>query len=140
MTLCTVIQVAVGERAFGVSAGRELLDDRALFEDELDALQYHGGTQQAGRGGLEVGFSALDSFPATVNHKAPTGCAMWPGKGTDLWNGEGRRQSRHYTRGQGAIFYIGNGEDYPPLHTHGYDFRDELIPVAVEMFKGLAEG
>lgn len=40
---------------------------------------------------------------------------------------------------KGAIFYIGNGEDYIPLHTYNYDFRYKLIETAVELFKGLAE-
>lgn len=30
---------------------------------------------------------------------------------------------------------------YPKKYIgHGYDFRDELIPIAVEMFKGLRRG
>jgi hypothetical protein len=40
---------------------------------------------------------------------------------------------------KGAIFYIGNGENYPHIHTYEYDFRDEIIETAVELFKGLAE-
>jgi metal-dependent amidase/aminoacylase/carboxypeptidase family protein len=46
----------------------------------------------------------------------------------------------HYTKlTKGAIFYIGNGENYPHIHTYKYDFRDEIIETAVELFKGLAE-
>ncbi len=152
MTLCTVIQVAVGERAFGVSAGEGelLLTIRALFEDELDALQAaieDEARRQAGEYGLEVRFSTVDSFPATVNHKESSDRVRHVAreKGYELVEMEEPRRGSedfgYYTREtRGAIFYIGNGEDYPPLHTHGYDFRDELIPVAVEMFKGLAEG
>ena len=40
---------------------------------------------------------------------------------------------------KGAIYYIGNGEDYPPVHTFDYDFRDDIIETAVELFKGLSE-
>ncbi len=40
---------------------------------------------------------------------------------------------------KGAICYIGNGEDYPQVHTSGYDFPDQIIETAVELFKGLAE-
>ncbi|MCC6095404.1 MAG: hypothetical protein LIV24_10365, partial [Eubacterium sp.] len=39
----------------------------------------------------------------------------------------------------GAIFYIGNGETYPALHTTGYDFNDQILPVAVDMFCELAK-
>ena len=38
---------------------------------------------------------------------------------------------------KGAYFYIGNGEKYPSIHTYEYDFRDEIIEIGVEMFKGL---
>ena len=46
----------------------------------------------------------------------------------------------YYTKlTKGAYCYIGNGEDYPNIHTYEYDFQDELIETAVELFKGLAE-
>ena len=38
----------------------------------------------------------------------------------------------------GAIIYIGNGEDYPPLHTVGYDFNDRILESAVDLFAALA--
>ena len=34
----------------------------------------------------------------------------------------------------GAIFYVGNGENYPAIHTSGYDFNDRILPTAVDMF------
>ena len=37
----------------------------------------------------------------------------------------------------GAIFYIGSGEDYPALHTEGYDFPDAILPAAVQMFRAI---
>lgn len=46
----------------------------------------------------------------------------------------------HYLKEtKSAICYIGNGENYPDLHTHAYDFPDEIIETAVELFKGLAD-
>ncbi|MGG0934967.1 M20/M25/M40 family metallo-hydrolase [Brevibacillus centrosporus] len=45
----------------------------------------------------------------------------------------------HYTKlTKGAMCYIGNGEDYPHVHTYEYDFRDDIMETAVEVFKGLA--
>ena len=38
----------------------------------------------------------------------------------------------------GAVFYIGNGTDYPPLHTQTYDFNDRILPTAIRMLAGLA--
>ena len=34
----------------------------------------------------------------------------------------------------GAIYYIGNGENYPDIHTDNYDFNDRILREAVEMF------
>ena len=39
----------------------------------------------------------------------------------------------------GAMFYIGSGEEYPALHTDGYDFNDGILKTAVDMFLTLAE-
>ena len=37
----------------------------------------------------------------------------------------------------GAIFYIGNGENYPAIHSAEYDFNDEILETGVEIFKGI---
>ena len=37
----------------------------------------------------------------------------------------------------GAIFYVGNGEDYPAIHTTPYDFNDKILPSVVDMFTGI---
>jgi len=39
---------------------------------------------------------------------------------------------------EGAMFYIGNGESYPALHTAEYDFNDRILDTAVDMFVSLA--
>ena len=45
----------------------------------------------------------------------------------------------HYTkRVKGAICYIGNGTDYPNLHSFGYDYPDGQIELVVDLFHGLA--
>ncbi|HQE66748.1 MAG TPA: amidohydrolase, partial [Bacillota bacterium] len=46
----------------------------------------------------------------------------------------------HYLKQtKGAICYIGNGENYPVVHTPDFDFNDEIIETAVELFKGISE-
>ena len=37
----------------------------------------------------------------------------------------------------GAIFYIGNGEDHPQLHTAEYDFNDGILERATDLFFAL---
>lgn len=151
MVLCTVIQVNIGERAFGVSAskGELLLTIRALYETELDKLQKHLeelALEQADQDGLKVSFSYNDVFPETVNHKVSADKVRQVGKAKGLQVSELPEAYRcsedfgHYLKQTcGAIFYIGNGEEHPPIHSYQYDFPDGIIETAVEMFKGLAE-
>lgn len=151
IVLCTVVQVNIGERAFGMSAskGELLLTIRALYEYELDTLQKNIeelSKVQAEKYGLKVRFTYNDSFPETVNDKGSSNkirkVAME--KGFDLIEMKeafrGSEDYGHYTKlTKGAMSYIGNGEDYPHVHTYEYDFRDDIIETAVELFKGLAE-
>lgn len=151
LILCTVVQVAIGERAFGLSAskGDLLLTIRALYEDELDRLQSNLedlAKAQAKEYGLKVRFSYNDEFPGTVNHSESSDKIrqVAKAKGMQLLEMEeafrGSEDFGHYTKlTKGAYCFIGNGEDYPQVHTFEYDFRDELIEAGVELFKGLAE-
>lgn len=149
--LCTVIQVDIGERAFGISAskGDLLLTIRALYEAEMDQLQKNLedlALAQAEKYGLKVSFSYNDAFPETVNHKESSDKIrqVCLAKGFQLVemaeSSRGSEDYGHYLKQtKGAICNIGNGEDYPPLHTSKYDFPDEIIETAIELFKGLAE-
>lgn len=151
LILCTVVQVDIGERAFGLSAsvGDLRLTIRAFYEDELDRLQKNLedlAKAQAEKYGLKVSFSFSDEFPETVNHKESSDKVRQVAKAKGMQLLEIKEASRgsedygHYTKWtKGAYFFIGNGEDYPQIHTSEYDFRDELIETGVEMFKGLAE-
>ena len=151
IVLCTVVQVNIGERAFGLSAskGDLRLTIRALYEDEMDRLQKNLedlAKAEAEKYGLKVNFSYNDCFPETVNHKESTDKIrkVCKDKGFELLEMKeafrGSEDFGHYTKlTKGAICYIGNGEEYASLHTCEYDFRDENIEIAVELFKGLAE-
>jgi len=150
MVLCTVVQINVGERAFGMSAskGELLLTIRAHYEDELYRLQASLedlARKEGEKDGLKVSFSYHDVFPVTSNHKESSDKirSVCKEKGLPLLEmPEPRRGSEdfgHFLKAtKGALCYIGNGEDYPPVHTHEYDFPDEIIETAVELFKGLA--
>lgn len=150
LVLCTVVQVNIGERAFGIAAskGDLLLTIRALYEAELDKLQQNLETlaqAQAEIYGLKVSFSYNDVFPETVNHKESSDKIRRVAKEKGLTLVEMKEAFRgsedygHYTKlTKGAMCYIGNGEDYPHVHTYEYDFRDDIMETAVEVFKGLA--
>jgi metal-dependent amidase/aminoacylase/carboxypeptidase family protein len=38
---------------------------------------------------------------------------------------------------KGALFYVGNGINYPPLHTKEYDFNEEIIETVLDIFLSL---
>lgn len=149
--LCTVIQVDVGERAFGVSASRGdlLLTVRAAYEAEMLRLRerLEGiALAQAEAYGLKVSFAYTDVFPETVNHKESSDKIRQVCRAHGLTLLEKPMASRgsedygHYTKLiPGAMCYIGNGENHPPIHTHQYDFPDAIIETAVELFMGLVQ-
>ena len=150
LVLCTVIQVNVGERAFGIAAskGELLLTIRAEFEEELDKLQENLenlATLEAEKEKLKVSFEYNDMFPVTANHLESNEKVRKVAreKGFELFEMEkGFRGSEDYgwytKETKGTIFWVGNGKEHPAVHTYEYDFPDENIEVAVEMFKGLA--
>ena len=147
--LCNSI-LKVGTKDFGVAPGTGELSvtERAEYEDEMDTLDRalcEKARQLAARDGLTVSFSESDRFPATVNDDtcidrvsraalAVTGAP--PIEMAELWRAS--EDFGWYTKVcPGAIFYIGSGEDYPALHTEGYDFPDAILPAAVQMFRAI---
>lgn len=151
LTLCTVVQIDVGEHAFGIAAskGDLRMTIRAVYEEELERLQENlenFAKAQAKKFGLKVSFQYNDEFPETFNHKESADKIRLIAKSNGLELVElkeafrGSEDFGHYTKlTKGALFFIGNGEDYPHIHTSEYDFRDELIETGVELFKGLVK-
>lgn len=151
LILATVIQVALGERAFGVSAhrGKLLLTIRGEVEAEMDELQHkleQLAEEQAEKYGLECTFAYYDEFPETRNHNEyaekvrraarELGFALadkeFPDRGSEDFG--------YFTKkAKGAIFSVGNGEAYPPVHDAKFDFIDEEMKVASALFCKLAE-
>jgi len=151
IVLCTIVQVDIGERAFGVNAGKGdlLLTIRALYEDEMMSLQKNLediAKSQAEKYGLKVSFEYYDEFPETANHKESSDKIrkVAKDKGFELIEmKEALRGSDDFgcflKETKGAYCYLGNGSDHPNVHTFEYDFRDELIEVAVDLFMGIIE-
>ncbi|RUL51898.1 MULTISPECIES: M20 family metallopeptidase [Lysinibacillus] len=151
LILCTVVQIDVGEKAFGIAAsqGNLRMTIRALYEEELDRLQENLENftkAQAEQFGLKVSFHYNDEFPETFNHKESSDNIRFAAKSKEMKLIElkeafrGSEDFGHFTKlTKGAFCLIGNGEDYPHVHTYEYDFRDELIESGVELFKGLVQ-
>ena len=146
----TVIQVNVGERAFGTSAGygELLLTIRGEFEQELDDLRRTleaMARKKAETHCLQFTVTYEDVFPETRNHPRAVAKVRAAAQkaGVPLApKGEMFRASEdfgYYTKKvPGAMFYLGSG-DAAPLHTTGYDFPDQLIETAVKVFMKLAK-
>jgi amidohydrolase len=151
LILCTVVQIAAGEKAFGIAAskGDLRMTIRALYEEELARLQENlenFAKAQAEEFGLKVSFQYNDEFPETFNHKESADKIRLVAKANGLELVELKEAYRasedfgQFTKlTKGAFCFIGNGEDYPHIHTNEYDFRDELIETGVELFKALAK-
>ncbi len=149
MVLCTVICVEIGERAFGTSAseGRLMLTIRGQREDEMNALQAQierFAAMEAENDGLELSFSYCDEFPETRNHASSANKVREACKRIGIsvqtlktpW-----RSSEDFgyflKKADGAMILIGDGENYPELHTDRMDFPDELIKTAAAIFMEL---
>ncbi|MDR1541929.1 MAG: amidohydrolase [Clostridiales bacterium] len=151
LILCTVICVDIGEEAFGISAhdGRLLLTIRGQYESEMDALQEaleKISKEQADKYGLELSFSFCEAFPETSNNaecadKVRDACKALGVPVYELPDPiRGSEDFGHFLKlAKGAGFMVGAG-DRPPIHTIDYDFNDNIIETAVEIFKKLAIG
>ncbi len=145
MALITVIQVNVGERAFGTGAGygELLLTIRAEFEEELDQLRSQLealAQEKAAAHGLGCSFSYEDPFPETRNHPLAAAKVRQAAQRLGIPVEKMKEPFRasedfgHYTKQiPGAMFYLGDG-DCAPLHTEFFDFPDQLIETAVDLF------
>jgi len=149
---CTVVHVDVGERAFGVSPGRGelLMTIRAEKEEEMETLQellVALAIKQAQKEQLTFEWQEHDVFPETYNHtesadKVRNAAARLGLNCIELPQASrGSEDFGYFTKKtKGAIFYVGNGEAHPTLHSQEYDFPDDIIPTAVDMFKQLLKG
>lgn len=142
---CTVIQIDVGEPAFGTQASRGelLLTIRGQYEREMDLLQEKlekMAGQLAIEDGLEWNVRYCDAFPESAND--PIAAQRIRDAAQRL--GMNYREAPHPYRGSddfgyypklalGAMFEIGAGVDCPPIHTVHYDFPDEILEHAIDL-------
>ena len=147
MTLCTVIGMHMGEKAFGSAAADAEVWLTLRAEHDNDLLLLHKGLLQlsaelADKYGLTFSHEEQDIFPSTENDPA---CAQ---KVLDLCQGtlletpmRWSEDFGHYLKKiPGAFFGIGAGMVHPPLHTENYEYPDELLPYAIDAFVKLMEG
>ncbi|OQA73414.1 MAG: putative hydrolase YxeP [Firmicutes bacterium ADurb.Bin248] len=149
LVLCTVINIEVGERAFGTSASDGVLrvTIRAQHENEMDRLQARLNTLAYGLAaeyGLEYRAEFCDYFPENVNHDESVErvCRVCEALGIPVHEFEfpkrGSEDFGYFTKAaKGAYFNVGAG-NMTAHHTFEYDFPDAIMPVAFDVFRGLA--
>ncbi|MGX8712471.1 MAG: M20/M25/M40 family metallo-hydrolase [bacterium] len=151
----TLICVKVGEPAFGTSAGHGevMFTLRAFTNDEMERLLAEANQtvdEIVSRYGLTVRRSLVEPFRATENHPE---CVERVKKAVDelhvsanshfslpisqikeepfRWSEDFAEYLLHFP---GAMFGIGSGEHHPELHHPDYDFPDDLIEPAAQLF------
>lgn len=151
LVMATIVQMTAGSKNFGISAyqGELSMTLRTFYENDMRALEaairrYSGVLAQ--EDGLSVSFLVNDAFPETVNDAdsvilvqkaaAANGNQIVP---MDSPFRASEDFGYYLKQCPGAMFYIGNGEAYPELHTEAYDFNDGILDAAVELFKRLIE-
>ena len=151
MALCTVVGMRCGTGDFGISAGEGALSvtlraERESFMKAMEAALLQRAAELAARDGLRAEHEIQDGFPETRNHDAALDRVLRKAAGLglpaigmrDMWRAS--EDFGHYLKKcPGAMFYIGNGEGYPALHTSGYDFNDRILKTAVAVFLALAD-
>ena len=150
--MCTIVQLDVGALNFGVQASEGSLSMtlRAQYEDEIESLQnaiQKMARSLAAQQGMRVEFSFNDEFPALINdaacvEKVRAACEATGIPWVNLPDPSPIRSSEdfgNYTNAvPGCLFYVGNGMDYPPIHTTEFDFRDANVAIGVRLFSALA--
>lgn len=146
LILATVVQVDIGERAFGVAAheGSLLLTIRGQHETEMNAMQAEiedYAKKVAEKDGISVDFSFTEEFPETYCHKESVDKikAIADMNGWNVYEMENPIRSSEdfgwYTKKtKGAMIWLGAGETWPPIHSEAFDFNDKLIERINDIF------
>ncbi len=146
LVLATVVQVDIGEEAFGVSAheGKLSITLRAEIAEEMEKLKTNieeFTKEQVEKYGLSLEIEYSDIFPETRNNKKAADKIrnIARSNGYNIYEMEALRTSEDYgyflEKTKGAMMWIGAGTDSHPLHSVEYDFNDDLIEIAVDFNK-----
>lgn len=139
----TLIAVRLGEEAFGTSAGEGevMFTLRAFTNSTMEHLlaEAHQIVRQvADRYHLQHEYALREPFYATENHgdhvefiEENCGCRSQYVLSPFRWSEDFANYLIHFP---GAMFGIGAGEKHVELHHPEYDFPDELIPLAANVF------
>lgn len=149
--LATIVEIHVGEEAYGVSAGNSVIratlrakTDRRLNE-YTEKLKHLVIADCENTPGLQHEITWLEPFSANENDKQAVAtiksAALREGfnyvevENPFSWGEDFGLFTQRY---KGAMFGLGAGENCPPLHSPHYDFPDELIETGARVFYSVA--
>ena len=136
----------VGSKNFGISPGDGELSFTLRAEHENDMKNFDNdirmNAQKLAKDFMvDVSFETHDYFPETMSDCECVKIVRNSAKELGLNIIEMKEAIRAsedfgwYMKSiPGAIFYTGNGENYPAVHTSNYDFNDNILECAVDMF------
>ena len=150
--LSTIVEIHVGEEAYGVSAGNSVI--RATLRAKTDKI-LHKPAQQLKElvateckrtPDLQHEMEWLEPFSANENDPQSVGMIKNAALRNNLpyielqtpfsWGEDFGLFTQQY---KGAIFGLGSGENCAPLHSPQYDFPDEVIETGATLFYTIAE-
>lgn len=151
MLLCTAAGIELGSGDFGVSPGEGTLSltlrgesEQEMKRLESDVLSF--AAAECAKAGVRLEYALHDVFPQTRNHPESLQRVLCAARNAEiptlampeLWRAS-EDFGYYLQRCPGTMFYIGNGETYPALHTAEYDFNDAILPTAVKIFSAILE-
>ena len=151
LLLVTVVNVSIGNKDFGISAGKGELNITMRAEngwemEKADRMIKDKVSELCKAYDLQYSFEDIDVFAETRNDAECLNKVLRCAERLNLQTIEMPKLWRasedfgyFLQECPGAIFYIGTGTDYPGLHTTAYDFNDRIIPTAVNMFTELTK-
>lgn len=146
LILATIVQLNAGSKNFGIAAaqGEISVTLRAQYEGDMMQMEQKikaRAEELAERDGLTVSYEESDIFPETANHAFGVEKVRRAAKSLNLKVIEETEPFRasedfgyYLKQCPGAMFYLGNGEDHPQIHVDTYDFPDEILETAVDLF------
>ena len=150
--LSTIVEIHVGEDAYGVSAGNSVI--RATLRAKTDKLLHQHAqqlkelvaTECKRTPDLQHEMEWLEPFSANENDPQSVGMIKNAALRNNLpyielqtpfsWGEDFGLFMQQY---KGAIFGLGSGENCAPLHSPQYDFPDEVIETGATLFYTIAE-
>ena len=149
LVLCTIVGMRSGTDDFGIAAGDGYIcftlraeKETVMKQMEKNLLDY--AASLAEQDGFQCESEIRDYFPETVNDDTAVDRVIKAAESLGLdvialkEMQRGSEDFGYYLKEcPGAIFYIGNGDNYPAIHTTPFDFNDNILETAADMFMAL---